>query len=190
MLALQSYYELKLVIIFYVLNNLPHSDMKLSVVMNITNIFIAHSALNTQDGWKSETKYGDSLPHSEVCWLSKGKILSRFIACIDEIQVFLTEMGETYLTLNDETWQIQLWLLTHITDNFNSFSLHLQGNYIILGIYKECKFSCRELTLYEDTAALKFRYSLRGTTSACNSKKLIQDLGMDFWTIFGPKIHA
>lgn len=61
-------------------------------VMNITNIFIAHSALNTQEGWKffgkSESKYGDLLPHSEVCWISKGKILSRFIVCIDEIQIF------------------------------------------------------------------------------------------------------
>jgi len=50
MLALQSYYELKLVILFYVLKNLPDRYMKLSVVMNITNIFIAHSALNIQDG--------------------------------------------------------------------------------------------------------------------------------------------
>lgn len=110
MLALQSYYEVKLVVIFYVLKNLPDSDMILSAVMNITNIFIAHSPLNTQEGWnffgKSESKYGDLLPHSEVCWLSKGKILSKFIACIDEIQIFLTEIGETYLLLNDETWQI------------------------------------------------------------------------------------
>ena len=50
MLALQSFYELKLVIIFYVLKNLAESDMKLSVAMNITNIFIAHSALNRQEG--------------------------------------------------------------------------------------------------------------------------------------------
>ena len=42
MLALQSYYELRLVIIFYVLNNLPDSYMKLSVVMNSTNIIMAH----------------------------------------------------------------------------------------------------------------------------------------------------
>jgi len=53
---------------------------------------IAHSVLNIQEGWKvfrkSESKYGDLLPHSEVCWTSKGKILSRFIACIDEIQIF------------------------------------------------------------------------------------------------------
>jgi len=150
MLALQSFYELKLVIIFYVLKNLAESDMKLSVAMNITNIFIAHSALNRQEGWnfsgKSESKYDDLLPHSEVCWLSKGKILNRFIACKDEIQIFLTETGETYLPLNDETWQIQLWLLTNITDHFNSFSLYLQGNYIILGIYKEWQFSCRKLT--------------------------------------------
>ena len=32
MLALLSYYELKLVFIFYVLKNLPDSDMKLSAV--------------------------------------------------------------------------------------------------------------------------------------------------------------
>lgn len=100
MLALQSYYELKLVILFYVLKNLPDRYMKLSVVMNITNIFIAHSALNIQDGWKffrkSESKYGDLLPHSEVCWTSKGKILSRFIACIDEIQIFWPKLEKLF----------------------------------------------------------------------------------------------
>jgi len=51
---------------------------------------------------KSESKYGDLLLHSEVCWLSKGKILSRFIACTNEIHIFLTGIGETYLPLNDE----------------------------------------------------------------------------------------
>jgi hypothetical protein len=78
MLALQIYYELRLVIIFYVLKDLPDRDMQLSIVMNITNIIIAHSALNTQAGLnffrKSESKYVDLLPHSEVCWLNKGKI--------------------------------------------------------------------------------------------------------------------
>jgi hypothetical protein len=51
-------------------------------------------------------------------------------------------------------------------------------------MYKEWKFSCRKLTLFEDVSASKFRFSPRGTTSSCNIEKLIQDFGLGFGAIY------
>jgi len=60
MLALQNYYELKLVIVFYVLKNLPDSDMKLRFVMNITNICIVNR-------WVGSEKHNNVCSKKKKC---------------------------------------------------------------------------------------------------------------------------
>ena len=52
--------------------------------------------------------------------------------CTGEIQTFLTGNGENYRQLNDQTWPIELWLLTDITNHFKDFNLCLQGNEVII----------------------------------------------------------
>ncbi|XP_035220449.1 protein ZBED8-like [Stegodyphus dumicola] len=83
-------------------------------VVKIVNMIIARSAL-IHRRFKAfleeiESKYGDLLLHSEMRLLSRGKVLNRFVECFDDIQIFLHEIGENDLELNDKQWFLRLLL--------------------------------------------------------------------------------
>lgn len=106
-----------------------------------------------------EFKYGNLLLHSEIRWLSRGKVLNRFVECFGDIQIFLHKIGENDLELNDKQWLLRLLFLTDIMNHYD-FNVRLQGNnHTILKMYEEWKGFTLKLILFEtDIKTKKFEF--------------------------------
>ena len=52
--------------------------------------------------------YGDISVHCNIRWLSRGKVLNRFIECFSEIKMFLTEKGQVHSELSNDDWVVKL----------------------------------------------------------------------------------
>ncbi|XP_013786439.1 general transcription factor II-I repeat domain-containing protein 2-like [Limulus polyphemus] len=136
----------------------------MSVVIKITNTIIARSALNHRK-FKTfleqiECEYSDLLMHTEVRWLSRGKVLNRFVACINAIEIFMSEIGESFPQLKDKNWLLKLKFLTDITNHFNNLNLRLQSKeQTILKLYEAWKSFCCKLVLFQgDIMKQTFKY--------------------------------
>ena len=82
------------------------------------------------------TQYKDLVYHSQVRWLSRGKILQRFLSLLEEIKIFLQEKSPTLKTkrgadvltlLRDNTWWVDLTFLIDITQHMNNLCITMQG---------------------------------------------------------------
>jgi len=127
----------------------------MSVVVKIVNTIAARSSLIHRQFKEFlseiEAEYGDLLLHAEVRWLSRGKVLNRFISLIDAIQIFLIEIGENFPQLDDKLWLLKLRFLADVTNHFNELNLRLQGNqHTILKLYGEWKGFGLKLHLFEN----------------------------------------
>ena len=49
-----------------------------------------------------ESAYGDLLLHADVRWLSRGKVLQRFVDLLPEIKMFLSTRNEEHEELSDD----------------------------------------------------------------------------------------
>ena len=54
------------------------------------------------------TEYGDLLLHTEIRWLSRGRILLRFLSLLSEIKEFMQSRGEDTTLLEDTDWTLDL----------------------------------------------------------------------------------
>lgn len=87
-----------------------------------------------------DSEYGELLYHTEVRWLSRGKVLKRFFALRDEIASFIKMKNKAVPLLTDSTFQCNLAFLTDITDHLNALNLKLQGKkQIITQMYDNVK---------------------------------------------------
>ncbi|CAB4070290.1 unnamed protein product [Lepeophtheirus salmonis] len=73
----------------------------------------------------SNTVARDFHHHTEVRWLSGGKILLRFCSLLNEIKAFMESREDTTL-LSDTEWLIDLALPTDITEKLNQLNNQLQ----------------------------------------------------------------
>ena len=77
------------------------------------------------------SEHNKLLLHSEVRWLSRGKVLSRLFELRSEVQIFLTnskfELAYCFL---DDLWLSKLSYLADIFDRLNSLNASLQGSNI------------------------------------------------------------
>lgn len=77
------------------------------------------------------TEHEHLLFHSDVRWLSRGKVLSRLYELLHELSIFMTEHKKThgeYLNyLNDNKWKVKLAYLADIFSLLNDLNLQLQG---------------------------------------------------------------
>lgn len=104
---------------------MSNSDLNdvMATVAKVINFLIKRSAL-THRQFRSlleemDSAYTDLPLHSAVRWLSCGKVLERFVSCIDAIKVFLVEKGQHYPQLEDEEWIVKLSFLADITGHLN-----------------------------------------------------------------------
>ncbi|XP_058015002.1 protein FAM200A-like [Ahaetulla prasina] len=67
------------------------------------------------------------LMYNNVWWLSRGQVLERFVACLDEIRLFMNEKGQEYPQLTDMAWVTNLMFFTDFTVHFNVLNKQLQG---------------------------------------------------------------
>ena len=76
-----------------------------------------------------EKKHQYLLFHTEVRWLSRGKVVSRVAELVNEVAVFLHEHGSVELAtlFDDNRFQLKIFYLAHIFSAFNELSYSLQG---------------------------------------------------------------
>lgn len=72
-------------------------------------------------------EYGDLLLHTEIRWLSRGRVLLRFLSLLGEIKEFMQSKGEDVSLLEGTEWTLDLAFLTDITGKLNHLNCELQG---------------------------------------------------------------
>ena len=82
-----------------------------------------------------QSEHVQLLLHTEIRWLSRGKILKRFFELRDEVQIFLLETKFSN-SLSDISWLCIVAYLTDIFEHLNVLNLSLQGNYLDLDIFR------------------------------------------------------
>uniref|UniRef100_A0A8C3TK26 DUF4371 domain-containing protein n=1 Tax=Chelydra serpentina TaxID=8475 RepID=A0A8C3TK26_CHESE len=115
------------------------SNSELNNVMNtvvrIGNFLVARSALTHRQFQalleEMDSAYNDIPLHSNIRWLSRGKVLVRFVNCFDAIEAFLSEKEQNYPELDDDKWLCKLMFLTDITAHLNELNLCLQGAFVV-----------------------------------------------------------
>ena len=65
--------------------------------------------------------------YNNVRWLSRGRVLERFVACLNEIRLFMYEKKQDFPQLTDVVWLNSLMFFTDLTMHFNALNTKLQG---------------------------------------------------------------
>ena len=98
------------------------------------------------------SNYSSLLYHTEVRWLSKGKVLTRLVYLKSEVISFL-ELVETEFGFNlqDEKWWLKLQFLSDLFEKLNLLNLSLQGpSENILSSTLKLKSFGEKLTLWKN----------------------------------------
>ncbi|XP_060786769.1 general transcription factor II-I repeat domain-containing protein 2A-like [Neoarius graeffei] len=74
-----------------------------------------------------DSAFTDIPYHTEVRWLSRGKILQRVFDLHKDICQFMDSKGKDCTVLWDEKWKCELVFLADITGHLNDLNLMLQG---------------------------------------------------------------
>uniref|UniRef100_A0A3P9L1T0 Uncharacterized protein n=1 Tax=Oryzias latipes TaxID=8090 RepID=A0A3P9L1T0_ORYLA len=105
-------------------------DSVMQVVVSCINFIRANGLKHRQfQQFLSElgSAHGDVLYHTEVRWLSRGRVLRRFYELLPEINAFLCSKGKTVPELIEPEWKWHLAFLTDVTEMLNGLNLQLQG---------------------------------------------------------------
>lgn len=110
----------------------PALEKTLSEVIHIVN-FIKASSLNTRLFDQLCTDMGAEhthlLFHTEVRWLSKGRVLTRFYELRHEIHAFLIQKKSHLAELFTDDWLLNLSYLADIFSLLKELNLKLQGRH-------------------------------------------------------------
>ncbi|XP_069470002.1 general transcription factor II-I repeat domain-containing protein 2A-like [Ambystoma mexicanum] len=103
----------------------------MSVVTKIVNLIAARPLHKREFSallQEVDSTYSGLLMYNNVRWLSRGKVLERFVECFEEIKVFLEEKDlRNFPQLNDDKWVNTLMFFTDLSVHVNELNLKLQG---------------------------------------------------------------
>ncbi|XP_053221557.1 zinc finger BED domain-containing protein 5-like isoform X1 [Podarcis raffonei] len=74
-----------------------------------------------------DAEHNDLLLHTEGRWLSKGKVLARFLNLIEEIKEFFRSKDQYVEQLDDRFWLMDLAFLADLMQKLNILNFELQG---------------------------------------------------------------
>ena len=90
----------------------------MKIVTKIVN-FITARALNKRKFElllnEVQSVYSGLLMYNSVRWLSRCRVLERFVEGLDEIRIFLDDNKKKYLELTDVDWLSRLMFFTEFT---------------------------------------------------------------------------
>uniref|UniRef100_A0A3Q2U2G7 HAT C-terminal dimerisation domain-containing protein n=1 Tax=Fundulus heteroclitus TaxID=8078 RepID=A0A3Q2U2G7_FUNHE len=102
----------------------------MSLVIRVIHFIVAR-ALNDRQFKTLLDEVGNNyhglLLHSNVRWLSRGKVLCRFAACLDEIRTFLAMKGIEHPELAETKWLLKFYHLVDMTEHLNQLNVKMQG---------------------------------------------------------------
>ncbi|XP_059845929.1 uncharacterized protein LOC132405264 [Hypanus sabinus] len=101
---------------------------------------ISYTAKSTEDitvmktftarGYKKPwmtTEFTDTATTCFYRWLSRRKVLKRFVACLEEVKTFLGSKGLTFPELEQPEWLEKLHFMVDMTAHLNTLNTALQG---------------------------------------------------------------
>lgn len=155
-------------------------------VVKIVNYIVGRSSLIHRQ-FKAflqelESAYSDIPLHNNVRWLSRGKVLSRFVQCLGEIKSFLLEKNQVdaYPELEDKNWICMLMFLTDITNHLSELNLKLQGSgKTVLDLYESWKSFKLKIDLFiSDITTNTYKYfpNLKTYISSVDDGALIDEI--------------
>ncbi|CAM2109005.1 unnamed protein product [Caretta caretta] len=74
-----------------------------------------------------DTECSDLIYRTEVRWLSRGRVLQRFVALKEEVAKFLENGPIKFPELENESWNQDLFFFCDITAHLNDLNIQLQG---------------------------------------------------------------
>ncbi|XP_010604765.1 general transcription factor II-I repeat domain-containing protein 2A-like [Fukomys damarensis] len=74
-----------------------------------------------------QAQYGALHMYESIRWLSRGRVLQRFVACLDEVRLFMDENGQDHPQLADGAWLSSLVFFADWTLHFSVLNRKLQG---------------------------------------------------------------
>uniref|UniRef100_A0A3Q4N3W6 HAT C-terminal dimerisation domain-containing protein n=1 Tax=Neolamprologus brichardi TaxID=32507 RepID=A0A3Q4N3W6_NEOBR len=107
-----------------------HLGEVMSLVIWVVNFIVAR-ALNDHQFKTLLDQVGNNYPglllHSNVCWFSRGKVLSCFAACLSKIQTFFEMKNVEHPELANSEWLLKFYYLVDMTEHLNQLNVKMQG---------------------------------------------------------------
>jgi hypothetical protein len=158
----------------------PNLQSIMQAVIKIINFLRAKSSLKHREfkSFLEETnaQFDDLLLHNNVRWLSKGKVLQRFFAVLEDIKEFLSssdqEVAKEHLGfLNSKENVASIAFLTDVFQHMNSLNLKLQGRgKLVSQLFSEIRGFSRKIDLFtEDISGERLHFPL--LQSVCESNE-------------------